>query len=104
GIGVLSGRVQPGSSVPRSQMDTLFAARLAAQAFRSGDIGQYEQLMNGGTIANLSENYAAAEQAFRAALTLHQKVLGQDDPNGADALIHLALQVSDQGRYSEADG
>ena len=103
GIGVLSGRVQPGSSAPRSQMDTLFAARLAAQAFRSGDIGQYEQLMNAGTIANLSENYAAAEQAFRAALTLHQKVLGRDDPNGVDALIHLALQVSDQGRYSEAD-
>lgn len=104
GIGVLSGRVQPGGSAPGSQMDTLFAARLAAQAFRSGDIGQYDELMNAGTIANLAENYAAAEQAFRAALTLHQKVLGRDDPNGVDALIHLALQVSDQGRYAEADG
>ncbi len=59
--------------------------------------------MHAGTIANLAESYAAAEQAFRAALALQRKVLGQDNPNTADALLHLALQVSDQGRYSEAN-
>ncbi|MBV9758197.1 MAG: CHAT domain-containing protein [Alphaproteobacteria bacterium] len=104
GIGVLSGRLQPGAAAPSSGMSALLASRLAAQAFRSGDVGQYEQLMNAGTMANLAENYAAAEQAFRAALAIQRKALGRDDPNSVDALMHLALQVSDQGRYAEADG
>jgi len=103
GIGVLSGRIQPGGPAPASEVDTLFAARLAAQAFSSGDIGHYDDLMTAGTIANLAENYAAAEQAFRAALELQRKALGADDPNTVNALMHLALQISDQGRYSEAD-
>ena len=104
GIGVLSGRIRPGTPTPVSEADSLFAARLAAQSFRSGDIGQYEDLMSAGTIANLAENFANAELAFRAALALQQKALGRDDPNSVAALTHLALQISDQGRYAEADG
>jgi CHAT domain-containing protein len=103
GVGVLSGRLQPGAPAPGSALDTLFAARLAVQAFSSGDVGLYEELMNAGTIANLAENYTAAEQAYRAALALQQKVLGRDDPNSVIATMHLALQISDQGRFSEAD-
>lgn len=102
-IGVLSGRVQADVAPAPSQADALFAARLAAQAFSSGDIAQYERLMLAGTRANLSESYAAAEQAFRAALSVQQKALGRNDPNTANAVMSLALQVSDQGRYSEAD-
>jgi CHAT domain-containing protein len=103
GLGVLSGRLQPGAPAPGSAIDSLLASRLAAQAFRSGDIGQYDDLMNAGTVANLAENFPSAEQAFRAALALQRKALGQGNPNSADALEHLALQVSDQGRYAEAD-
>ncbi|MBV9734482.1 MAG: CHAT domain-containing protein [Acidisphaera sp.] len=102
-IGVLSGRLQADAAPPPSQADALFAARLAAQAFSSGDIGQYERLMLAGTRANLAESYAAAEQAFRAALALQQKALGHDNPNTANALMSLALQISDQGRFAEAD-
>lgn len=103
-VGVLSGRVQPGaSSVPPGAADGLFAARLAAQAFSAGDVGQYDELVAAGTRANLAENYADAEQAFRAALAIQRKALGANDGGAATALTYLALQVSDLGRYPEAD-
>ena len=55
---------------PSSAADALLASRLAAQAFSSGDIGQFDALMAAGTRANLADNPAAAESAFRAALAL----------------------------------
>ena len=104
-IGVLSGRVSPqaASAVAQSAADAMLANRLAAQAFSSGDVGHYDELMHLGTRANLSENFAAAETAFRAALALQQKALGADNPNTVGPLTYLALQISDQGRYAEAD-
>ena len=56
-----------------------------------------------GARANLAENFAAAETAYRAALALQQQALGRDNPDTVTALMHLALQVSDQGRFAEAD-
>ena len=104
-IGVLSGRISADAApaAPPGQADTLFAARLATQSFSAGDVGQYEQLMVAGTRANLAESYVAAEQAFRAAMALQQKALGENDPNIAVPLMHLALQMSNQGRFAEAD-
>src|SRR5215470_13103267 len=59
--------------------------------------------MAAGTRANLADNPGAAESAFRAALALQQKALGKDNPNTSTALMSLALQLSDEGRYAEAD-
>ena len=104
-IGVLSGKVSADAapSQPRGGADALIASRLAAQSFGAGDIGQYEALMSAGARANLSESYVASEQAYRAALTLQRKVLGQNDPNTALPLMHLAVQLSNEGRTNEAD-
>jgi CHAT domain-containing protein len=104
-IGILSGRVAPSAAVtlPPSAADALLANRLAARAFGAGDVGQFEALMTVGARANLAENFAPAEQAYRAALAVQQKALGRDDPNTVEPLMHLALQVSDQGRFAEAD-
>lgn len=106
GIGVLSGRVPASAAVsaPPGRADALAAGRLAAQAFGAGDVGLYDDLMRAGSQANLSESFSEAERAFRAAAGLQRKALGRDNPNAADAVMHLALQVSDQGRYAEADG
>ena len=60
-------------------------------------------LMALGARANLAENFATAETAYRAAFALQQKALGRDNPDTVTALMHLALQVSDQGRFAEAD-
>ena len=108
-VGVLAGRLPaqatPGDAVggSRGGADALLASRLAAQSFKAGDVGQYQQLMQAGTRANLAESFVAAERAYRAALALQQKTLGVNDPNTAVPLMLLALQLSDQGRTAEAD-
>ncbi len=102
-IGVLAGVTRADAVAPTSGADALLASRLAAKAFSSGDIGQFETLMAAGTRANLADNPGAAESAFRAALALQQKALGKDNPNTSTALMSLALQLSNEGRYAEAD-
>jgi CHAT domain-containing protein/tetratricopeptide (TPR) repeat protein len=101
-IGVLAGVTRADAAAPTSGADALLASRLAAKAFSSGDIGQFDALMAAGTRANLADNPGAAETAFRAALALQQKALGKDNPNTAPALVSLGLQLSNEGRYAEA--
>jgi CHAT domain-containing protein len=104
-IGVLSGRVAgtAAANLPPSAADALLANLLSARAFSAGDVGHFDDLMTLGTRANLAENFPTSEQAFRAALAVQQKALGRDDPDTVLPLMHLALQVSDQGRFAEAD-
>jgi len=102
-IGILSGRIPASAAaLPQSAADTLLANQLAAHAFSAGDVGDFEKLMRFGAQANLAENFASAEQAYRAALAIQQKAFGRDNPDTADPLMHLALQISDQGRFAEA--
>jgi CHAT domain-containing protein len=103
-IGVLSGRIAAATvALPPSAADALLASQLAAHAFSAGDVGEYQRLMSLGARANLAEDFAVAETAYRAAFALQQKALGRDHPDTVTALMHLALQVSDQGRFAEAD-
>ncbi|HME23576.1 MAG TPA: CHAT domain-containing tetratricopeptide repeat protein [Acetobacteraceae bacterium] len=103
-IGVLSGRTAAATvALPPSAADALLASQLAAHAFSAGDVGEYQRLMALGARSNLAENFATAETAYRAAFALQQEALGRDHPDTVTALMHLALQVSDQGRFAEAD-
>ncbi|HUB46759.1 MAG TPA: CHAT domain-containing tetratricopeptide repeat protein [Acetobacteraceae bacterium] len=102
-IGVLAGVMRPDAAPVSSAADALLAQRLAAQAFSSGDVGQFEELMVAGTRANLADNTGAAESAFRAALALQQKLLGKDNPETATTIMSLALQLSNEGRFAEAE-
>ncbi|MBX6374863.1 MAG: tetratricopeptide repeat protein, partial [Acetobacteraceae bacterium] len=86
----------------RSAAMALAVARLSADAFGAAEVGRYEQLMALGRELNQAENYAAAEEAYRAALALQERVLGRDDPNLAAPLMHLALNLSNQGRHTQA--
>lgn len=100
---VLGGSAAPAAGAARSAALTLAASRLATDSFSSADIGQFEELMRLGNELNQAENFAAAENAYRAALALHERVLGADNPGGAGAALALALQLSNQGRMLEAD-
>ncbi len=102
-IGVLAGVTRAGEAPPASAADGLLASRLAARAFRSGDVGLFDQLMTAGTRANLAADPTDAEVAFRAALALQRKALGANDPNTVAAILPLAVQLSNQARYAEAD-
>lgn len=101
---VLGGGSLPAqASGARSAALTLAANRLATESFSANDIGQFEELMRLGSELNQAENFAAAENAYRAALALHERVLGPDNPGGAAAALALGLQLSNQGRFLEAD-
>ncbi len=103
-LAVLTGRSSGGGAARSfAGADALMATRLASQAIKSGDIGEYEHLIAAGTRANLADSPKAAERAFRAALTLQQKALGANNPNTADATMLLALQLSNQGQFGAAN-
>jgi CHAT domain-containing protein len=103
-IGVATGRASPqGPGVAASGAESLVAERLAARAFGSNDIGTFEALMTAGTRANQAENSVAAETAYRAALGVQERALGADNPALANTLMLLALQLSNQGRFPEAE-
>ena len=66
-----TGRVGGGGTAAaggRSAALELAVARLSADAFGASDVGRYEQLMALGRDLNQTENFAAAEDAYRAAL------------------------------------
>lgn len=103
-IGVMAGlSPQEASSLPPSAADTLLARALAAQAYSAKNLAHYQELMRIGARANLAENFAASETAYRAAFVLQQKLLGANNPETVMPLLDLALQISDQGRFPEAD-
>jgi CHAT domain-containing protein len=103
-IGVLSGRVPAAQAadVPLTQADQALAQRLAAQAFSAGDVRQYDALMALGAKANQAEDFPSAVIAYRAALALQQKKLGENNPGTMAPLLELALNLSDQGQYAAA--
>lgn len=89
------------SATPRLSAD--MASYLAARAFSAGDIAQYDSLMTAGLQANLAGRPDEAEKAYRAALALQEKQQkGKDGPASAAALMSIALQLSDQGRFDDA--
>ena len=103
-MGVMSGIIPAGGAGQASiaASDQILAQRLAAQAFSSGDIGQYEALMALGSKANQAEDFPAAVIAYRAALALQQKKLGAGNPGTIGPLLDLALNLSDQAQYPAA--
>ena len=55
-----------------------------------------------GRLNNGLGNHAGAEQAYRRVLDLQRRTHGEADPSLGDTLMHLALEVSNQGRFVEA--
>ena len=98
-IGVLAGELHAEAAVPAAAG----ATRTAAGAFTASDVGDFDDLIDRGTRANLADDFVQSEAAFRRAVAVQEKALGHDNPNIATPLTYMALQVSNQGRYAEAD-
>ncbi len=71
--------------------------------FGAGEINAYQDQSELARLSNSVENYAAAEAAWRHALDVQTRLLGNDDPGLGETLMNLALEVSNQGRFAEAD-
>jgi CHAT domain-containing protein len=99
----LSGRSTTRASGGQSSAARLLAQRYAAQPFGSGDLDRYYGLKRLGDEKNAIDDFAGAEDAYRDALAVQQKILGLNNPGLATTLMHLAVQVSNQQRFTEAD-
>ncbi len=105
-IGVLAKRLPSVAAAATPQASGLATQRAAAAAVNvqgAGAIAEVERLRAQGAKENQAGNYAAAEAAYRAAMTLQEKVVGHGNPALAIPIARLALQISNQGRYPESD-
>jgi CHAT domain-containing protein len=99
-VGSLSGQAKPASG---GSSAAAIASAISSHPFGSGDLNSFYSLMRLGSAANDGGDYAAAEQAFRSALAIQEKILGPSAPGLANPLMDLALQISNQGRNAEAE-
>ncbi len=104
-IGGLSGLQEPGQaaasgtrSAAAQRIETLLAGRL----FGTGDLQDYRRLLLVAQYYNGVKNFAEAEKRYRDALEIHTRLLAEDSPGRGDTLMHLALELSNQERFSEA--
>jgi CHAT domain-containing protein len=78
--------------------------RLSREATRASgtEYAGYKQSIETARLAAAADNYAAAEANYRSALTVEQQLFGPNSIVVGQTLTELALQVSNQGRFSEA--
>jgi CHAT domain-containing protein len=102
-IGIMAGLASPTGTLPPSAALDMMAARLSRETFGANDLARYEQLMTLGRDANQAERFVAAETAYRGALAAQERMLGAGSPDTFGPMLRLALQLSNQGRYPEAE-
>jgi CHAT domain-containing protein len=98
-----TGRISAAGMGEVTESPGLAAERLAGRAASAGDLDAFDEAIRKAARANLEGDYAAAEDAYRATLTVQRRVLGPDAPDTARTLALQALQVSNLHRYGEAD-
>lgn len=92
-IGVLAGRAQP---LPAEE-----GARKSVG--RRPDPNDFQGLMLAGSAANREGFSEEAADHFRAAVALQDRAAKKDDWGLSSALIALGVQLSNQGKFTEAD-
>ncbi len=92
-----------GGQTARSTGMERLAATLKDRLFGTGDLQDYYRLMRLGQYYTTIKDHADATKAYRDALAVHQRVLGADNPESADAVMHLALSLTNQESFREAN-
>ncbi len=102
-IALDAGLASPGNVAALPESPGLQAERLARRVASANDMQAMQDLRRAAVEANLAGEYAAAETAYRSLLEREEKILPKDDPALARGLALEALQISNQGRFAEAD-
>ncbi len=81
-------------------------AALPAEALRVGaaDYTGYAKYIEAARLESGADDYAAAEANYRKALAVETRLFGEKSVIVGQTLAELALQVSNQGRFDEAQG
>jgi len=98
-----SGRITAASLGSVVESPGLAAERLASRGGSADDLATYQSLLRTAVRANLAGEFAAAEAAYRSMAEIQRKALDADNPALARAYALEALQISNQGRFPEAD-
>jgi CHAT domain-containing protein len=102
-MGALAGRAVAGGGARPSEAAQLIASRSTGSPFGSGDLQRFYDLTAAGDAYNNIDDPANAEQSFREALAVQQRILGRDNPGLALTMMKLAAQISHQRNAPEAD-
>lgn len=68
----------------------------------AGVLETYYTAMATAQYQDTVQDFAAAEDNYRKAMLAQAEALGVDDPASADPLMHVALELSNQGRFDDA--
>jgi len=66
------------------------------------DYATFGKLIEDARLAAASDNYAAAESDYRAALAIEERLFGRDALVVGQTLAELGLEASNQGRFADA--
>jgi CHAT domain-containing protein len=103
--GVVAGKL-PRVAAAAADASGLTTQRQAAQAINiegAGAIAEVEQQTARGALENRRGNFVAAETAYRTAVSIQERLVGANNPALAVPIAREALQLSNQGRFAEAD-
>jgi CHAT domain-containing protein len=103
-IGVIAGKL-PATPAAAANEAGLATQREAAQAINiqgAGAIAEVERQMARGAMENRRGNYAAAETAYRTAVSIQERLVGANNPALALPVAREGLQLSNQGRFAES--
>ena len=107
GIGFVSGRIDGQAAVVEkthsAALQRVKNTLKGSVIYGAGDIRTYYRLMAAGQFYNSIKDFTTAAHRYREAITLHERVFGADNPGILDPMMHLALEMSNQGRFAEAD-
>lgn len=104
-IGVIAGRLsaKPAAAANEAGLATQREAAEAINMQGAGAIAEVERQIARGAMENRRGNYIASEAAYRAAVSIQERLVGADNPALALPVAREALQLSNQGRYAEAE-
>ena len=104
GIAVAAGARLDPAEIAAGQ--NILATRLPANVFQTSanDFSRYAQFIELARIYSSGNDFSAAETALRGALDIDARLFGAESLPAGLALMELALQVSNQGRFDEAAG
>ena len=63
----------------------------------------FEKLMDVASYYNGIGNFGTSEKYYRGALDLLERTLGPTDPSLVDPMMRMALALSNQGKFDEAE-
>jgi CHAT domain-containing protein len=89
-----------GAEKARPLLDQAFGGQL--RLVGGADFERYNELTEAARLNNSRRDYRGAEEAYRAAMNIQERAFGSDSPGMGKALMELALEVSNQGRFDES--